>query len=253
MLKKVCELAQIAGSVIMNYYLSKKLVNIFYKSDNTPITNADYQANNILKTGLLSIFPKIPILSEEESHDFKNYKNWHTYWLIDPLDGTKEFLKKNGEFTVNISLIKKGIPILGVIYAPFFNVLYSSFNKEAWKEDKRKGYKKKIFVMQSKEPLLVTSRSHPDKELDNFLSKINSNYKIKKLGSSLKFCYIAEGKAQIYPRFGNTCIWDTAAGHAIITAAGGKVKTWNGGELNYSLSSFNDNLSLINPGFLASA
>lgn len=252
MLEKICELAQIAGSAIMHCYLSKKSVDIFYKSDNTPITNADHEANNLIKKGLLSIFPKFPILSEEGSYDFKDHKNWDTYWLVDPLDGTKEFLKKNGEFTVNISLIKKGIPVLGVIYAPFFKILYSSFNKEAWKEDKKKGYKKKIFVAQSKKPLLVTSRSHPDKELDNFLNQMNSNYKVKKLGSSLKFCYIAEGKAQIYPRFGNTFIWDTAAGHAIITAAGGKIKTWNGEELNYSLSSHNRSC-LINPGFLASS
>ncbi|QCI25179.1 3'(2'),5'-bisphosphate nucleotidase [Buchnera aphidicola (Rhopalosiphum padi)] len=253
MLEKICELAQIAGSAIMNCYLSKKSVNIFYKSDNTPITNADYEANNLIKKGLLSIFPKIPVLSEEGSHNFKDHKNWDTYWLVDPLDGTKEFLKKNGEFTVNISLIKKGIPVLGVIYAPFFKILYSSFNNEAWKENKKKGYKKKIFVTQSKKPLLVTSRSHPDKELDNFLNQTNNSYKIKKLGSSLKFCYIAEGKAQIYPRFGNTFIWDTAAGHAIITAAGGKIKTWNGGELNYSLSSSYNRSCLINPGFLASS
>jgi 3'(2'), 5'-bisphosphate nucleotidase len=98
-----------------------------------------------------------------------------------------------------------------LIYAPFFNVLYYSFNKEAWKENKKEGYKK-IFVASSKTPLLVTSRSHPEKELDNFLNYTNnSNYKIKKLGSSLKFCYVAEGKAQIYPRFGSTCIWDTAS------------------------------------------
>jgi 3'(2'), 5'-bisphosphate nucleotidase len=249
MLKKVCELARCAGICIMNYYFSKKSKNIFLKSDNTPVTNADYEAHHIIKKGLSSIFP-IPVLSEEESHNLKDYKNWNDYWLIDPLDGTKEFLKKNGEFTVNISLIKKSTPILGVIYAPFFDTLYFSNDKVAWKENKKKGYKIKISVVQAEEPLLVTSRSHPDKQLNVFLNKINSHYKIKKIGSSLKFCYIAEGKAQLYPRFGNTFIWDTAAGDAIITAAGGKVKTWDGKALDYSLL---QRLSLKNPGFLASS
>ncbi|CAL4325921.1 3'(2'),5'-bisphosphate nucleotidase CysQ [Buchnera aphidicola] len=251
MLKKVCNLAQIAGHAIMDCYFStKQSKNIFYKSDNTPVTDADYKSNNIIKKGLSLISPEIPILSEEQSHNIKNYKNWHTYWLIDPLDGTKEFLKKNGEFTVNISLIKKGIPVLGVIYAPFFDILYFSNKKEAWKKNKKKGYTKKISVSQTKKLLLVISRSHPHKKLDIFLNQINTNYKIKKLGSSLKFCYLAEGKVQIYPRFGNTFIWDTAAGHAILTAAGGTVKTWDGKELNYSLS---QRSSLINSGFLASS
>lgn len=251
MLKKICKLAKIAGHAVMNCYFSKKKSEkFFYKSDNTPVTHADYEANNIIQKELSLITPEIPILSEEESHNIKYYKNWHTYWLVDPLDGTKEFLKENGEFTVNISLIKKGIPVLGVIYAPFFNVLYCSNHQEAWKENIRKGYKKKICVVQSKKPLLVVSRSHPDMKLNNFLTQISTDYRINTLGSSLKFCYLAEGKAQMYPRFGNTFIWDTAAGHAILTAAGGTVKTWDGKELNYSLS---HRSSLINPGFLASS
>ncbi|WAI18308.1 MAG: 3'(2'),5'-bisphosphate nucleotidase CysQ [Buchnera aphidicola (Acyrthosiphon caraganae)] len=248
MLDQICQLARNAGSCIMKFYNNQKLVNISYKSDNTPITNADCEANNIIKNGLLLITPDIPIISEEESHNFINNRHWNNYWLIDPLDGTKEFLKKNGEFTVNISLIKNGVPILGVIYAPFFNTLYSSFHQNAWKENNL-GIKEKINVAQADIPLLVTSRSHPDKELKNYLEKIK-NYKLKKLGSSLKFCLIAEGTAQIYPRFGDTHIWDTAAGHAIIIAAGGEVKTWSGKDLNYSLSS---RYSFINASFYASA
>lgn len=248
MLDQICQLARCAGSCIMKFYHSKESINISYKSDKTPITNVDYAANNIIKKGLLSISPGIPIISEEELYDFKICCNWTNYWLIDPLDGTKEFLKKNGEFTVNISLIEDGVPVLGVVYAPFFDVLYSSFNKHAWKE-KKIGSKEKISVSQSEVPLLITSRSHSDNELKNYLSKIK-NYKLQKLGSSLKFCLIAEGTAQIYPRFGNTHIWDTAAGHAIVIAAGGKVKKWTGENLNYLLSS---RLSFINSGFYASA
>lgn len=248
MLKQVCQLAREAGSLIMKFYSSEESIKVSYKKDYTPITNVDFQAHNLIKKGLLFITPEIPILSEEDVHNLKKYKYWNSYWLIDPLDGTKEFLKKNGEFTVNISLIENGIPILGVIYAPFFDILYSSFNKKAWKETKI-GLKKEIHISYSKIPLVVTSRSHPDQELNNYLRTMKF-YNIKKMGSSLKFCYIAEGRAQIYPRFGNTCIWDTAAGHAILIAAGGNIKTWTGTDLNYLLSSRS---SLFNPGFCASS
>ncbi|QCI16205.1 3'(2'),5'-bisphosphate nucleotidase CysQ [Buchnera aphidicola] len=248
MLDQICQLARSAGNTIMSFYNSEKRLNIFYKSDKSPITNVDREANNIIKKGLALIDPKIPIISEEGLYDFKICKSWNNYWLVDPLDGTKEFLKKNGEFTVNISLIKNGIPVLGVIYAPFFDVLYCSFEKNAWKETKL-GLREKIYVSNQNIPLLITSRSHSHNKLNDYLEKIK-NYKIKKLGSSLKFCLIAEGKAQIYPRFGNTHIWDTAAGHAIVVAAGGIVRTWTGDTLNYLLSSRS---SFINSGFYVSA
>lgn len=248
MLNKICQLARDAGSVIMDFYNSKEFINISYKSDTTPITNVDQEANNIIKRGLFLITPNIPIISEEEIYNFDICRSWNYYWLVDPLDGTKEFLKKNGEFTVNISLIENGVPILGVIYAPFFDVLYSSFNQEIWKE-KKIGLRKKIHVSQSKFPVVLTSRSHPDKELKNYLKTIK-NYKLKSIGSSLKFCLIAEGRAQFYPRFSDTHIWDTAAGHAIVIAAGGKVQTWEGVELNYSLSSRSS--FLHSTGFCAS-
>ncbi|XOT89162.1 MAG: 3'(2'),5'-bisphosphate nucleotidase CysQ [Buchnera aphidicola (Diuraphis noxia)] len=251
MLEKICTLARHTGNEIIKFYNSKKIINISYKLDKTPITNVDREAHNIIKKGLFKIDSKLPVISEEELHPFKICRLWKDYWLIDPLDGTKEFLKKNSEFTVNISLIKNGVPTLGVIYAPVLNVLYFSSNKNAWKET-GSGKKEKIYVASDKNQrntLLVTSRSHPDKELSNFLKKIK-NYQLKKMGSSLKFCLIAEGTAQIYPRFGSTHIWDTAAGQAILIAAGGKVQTWSGDDLNYSLYSRS---SFINPGFCAFA
>lgn len=247
MLNKVCKLARHAGSVIMKFYNSKESINVAYKLDNTPITNVDHEAHNIIKKGLFSINPNIPIISEEEIYNLDFCRHWKRYWLIDPLDGTKEFLKKNGEFTVNISLIEDDIPVLGVIYAPFFDVLYSSYKQKAWKE-KKIGIKEKITVSHSKYLVIITSRSHPDKELKDYLANIK-DYQLKSLGSSLKFCLIAEGIGQIYPRFGNTNIWDAAAGHAIVVAAGGKVQTWQGVELNYSLSSRS---SFLNPGFCVS-
>ncbi|QCI21893.1 3'(2'),5'-bisphosphate nucleotidase [Buchnera aphidicola (Hyadaphis tataricae)] len=248
MLEKVKSLARYAGSIIMNLYNSQESMNIYYKSDNTPVTHVDYKINDIIKEGLLKINPTMPIISEEESYTLNNCYAWKDYWLIDPLDGTKEFLNKNGEFTVNISLIKNGCPILGVIYAPCFDILYSAFEKSAWKEVKSRSFKEKIHTFSSNHhiPVLVTSRSHPDQELPNYLKNIKQ-YHIKKIGSSLKFCLIAEGSAQIYPRFGNTYIWDTAAGQAIVTASGGKMTTWKGESLNYSLSSRSN---FLNPGFI---
>lgn len=248
MLRKLCKLARIAGSIIMKSYNSNELINVSYKSDNSPVTSIDLEVSQIIKKELLMINPNIPIISEEELYDFNTCKFLEDYWLIDPLDGTKEFLKKNGEFTVNISLIKKGNPVLGVIYAPFFDILYSGFEKNAFKEiQSEKKEKINIFCKNKTPPLLVISRSHPDTQLAEYLKNIK-HYKLKKIGSSLKFCLVAEGVAQIYPRFGNTCIWDTAAGQAILIAAGGKIKTWNGNHLNYSLSSCS---SFINPGFCA--
>lgn len=246
MFKKICKIAQNAGSAIMKIYCSNKLINISYKLDKSPLTDADKISHEIIKNGLFAISPNIPILSEEDINHIQYDRNWSTYWLIDPLDGTKEFLKKNGEFTVNISLIEYGIPVLGVIYAPYFNILYCAYQQQVWKINAL-GYKKKISVAQSNIPKFIISRSHPNKKLHNFLNNIKSD-SIQKLGSSLKFCYIAEGKAQVYPRFGKTHIWDTAAGHAIVIAAGGKVITYNEKkDLNYSLLS---RKSLINPDFL---
>ncbi|QCI24592.1 3'(2'),5'-bisphosphate nucleotidase [Buchnera aphidicola (Muscaphis stroyani)] len=244
MLKHICQLARDAGNHIMKLYFSKKLTYKFYKLDNTPVTNADHEAHEIIYKKLLLITPNIPIVSEEGFYNLKMIKGYKTYWLIDPIDGTKEFLKKNGEFTVNISLIKNGKPTLGVIYVPFSKVLYYSDSKKSWKSINN-SYEKEIHVSNSKIPVVVISRSHPDVELNSYLKKLK-NYKILKIGSSLKFCLIAEGKAQIYPRFGNTNIWDTAAGSVIVSAAGGQVRTWKGKKLNYLISTSN---SFKNSGF----
>ncbi|QCI18509.1 3'(2'),5'-bisphosphate nucleotidase [Buchnera aphidicola (Aphis nasturtii)] len=251
MINKICNLARNAGAAIMSIYYSNELVDISYKLDKSPVTSADKIADKVIKDGLYTIAPNIAILSEESVKNIQYVKNLSTYWLIDPLDGTKEFLKKNGEFTVNISLIEHGIPILGVIYAPYFNILYFAFKKQAWKISPS-GYKKKISVVQSNIPRFIVSRSHPNKKLYDFINKTeNKKYTIKKLGSSLKFCYIAEGKAQYYPRFGTTYIWDTAAGHAIVTAAGGSVLTYHEKmNLNYCLLS---RKSLKNPDFIVSS
>lgn len=162
-----------------------------------------------------------------------------------PLDGTKEFIKRNGEFTVNIALIENGKPTLGVVYAPVMKVMYSAQNGKAWKEEC--GVRKQIQVRDARPPLVVISRSHSnDPELQEYLEQLGE-HQTTSIGSSLKFCLVAEGQAQLYPRFGPTSTWDTAAGHAVAVAAGAHVHDWQGKTLDYTPRE-----SFLNPGFRVS-
>ncbi|MXP56387.1 3'(2'),5'-bisphosphate nucleotidase CysQ [Pantoea sp. Mhis] len=247
MLDNICQLVYEAGTVVRNIYDSADSININRKLDQSPVTSADIAAHNIIIKGLKILSPEIPVISEEELPMWKIRQYWHKYWLIDPLDGTKEFIKHNGEFTINIALIEYGKPTLGVIYAPILNTIYAANSGKAWKE--KDGHKIKICVKKSYPPLITLSRSHSNKnskELKEFLYKIGE-HQIINVGSSLKFCLIAEGKAQIYPRFGSTNIWDTAAGHAVAVAAGAYVHDWSGKELDYF-----PRKSFLNLGFIVS-
>ncbi|KLN97934.1 3'(2'),5'-bisphosphate nucleotidase CysQ [Moellerella wisconsensis] len=244
MLEQVCKLAKEAGSVIMDIYHADTPVQVEKKSDDSPVTAADIAAHQIIKAGLSKIDPSIPQLSEEDPPAWEERQHWQRYWLIDPLDGTKEFIKRNGEFTVNIALIDQGAPILGVVYAPAQGILYCGQGRQAWKEEK--GHRQLIRVSQATLPLIVVSRSHQDAELQDYLSQMGEHETVA-IGSSLKFCLVAEGKAQLYPRFGPTNIWDTAAGHAVAIAAGAKVTDWKGNTLDYSPRE-----SFLNPGFRVS-
>ncbi|CAL4325407.1 3'(2'),5'-bisphosphate nucleotidase CysQ [Buchnera aphidicola] len=249
MLSKISKILFYSGDIAMNFYNQKEKIIIEYKNDKSPVTNVDIRINELLLEQLKKITPEIPCLSEETLLNNKIRKNWKKYWLIDPLDGTKEFLNKKKEFTINIALIENEVPTLGMIYLPFNKTLYFGYKNVSWKE--RNGCRK---IIQSKSThnsqlkTILVSRSHPDKELNKYLKTVK-NFKIKKVGSSLKFCLIAEGKAQIYPRFGRTGIWDTAAGHAIALFSGATVTMWNKKELRYLLN----NDSLYNPGFIVSS
>ncbi|WP_343153608.1 3'(2'),5'-bisphosphate nucleotidase CysQ [Buchnera aphidicola (Mindarus keteleerifoliae)] len=235
-----------AGEIVMNFYDRKEKILIEYKKDQSPVTNVDTLVSNLLLQKLKKITPEIPCLSEEMLLNYRKCQNVKKYWLIDPLDGTKEFLSQKKEFTINIALIKNEKPIFGAIFLPFNKILYYSCNNIAWKEKNgNKSVIKAKFSNFSELNKIVVSRSHSDKELEKYLID-KKKFKIKKVGSSLKFCLIAEGKAQIYPRFGRTGIWDTAAGHIISVSAGAKVMTWNKKPLVYSLK----NNSLYNPGFI---
>lgn len=241
-----------AGKVILNYY--NENVDVIYKDDESPLTKADLASHKIITDSIKKITPDIPILSEEEFIDWKIRKKWKKYWLIDPLDGTKEFIKKNDEFTVNIALIENNRPILGVIYTPALNELFYSIKNfgsykiltkkklNTLKEAKRISINKK----KSNKIKIVGSRSHSNPILDKWVNKNFNEFDILQKGSSLKFCLIAEGSADIYPRFGPTSEWDIAAGHIILEEAGGKLKSIDNKEILY-----NEKENILNPEFFA--
>jgi len=214
--------AKAAGEKILDIY--NQDFEVKFKKDKSPLTLADQKANEIIESYLIN--SKIPILSEEgNQQEYEQRKNWDMLWIVDPLDGTKEFVKKNGEFTVNISLVEKGIPIIGVIFAPVKGILYYGSYKGVFREINEKTIQLPI---KNKSQILyvVASRSHNTKETDEYFEKLKKEkgaIEILSIGSSLKFCLVAEGSADIYPRFSPTMEWDTAAGHAIANYAGKKV------------------------------
>jgi 3'(2'), 5'-bisphosphate nucleotidase len=226
LLKKVVEIAQKAGDKIMEIYESRDF-GVETKSDESPLTKADLAANEIITIELKKI-SDLDIVSEEGNHETSNDK----FWLVDPLDGTKEFIKRNGEFTVNIALIEQGKPVLGVVYAPAKKLLYyGSERAGAFKiENNEKVQIKSIY--RGEVPTLVVSRSHRDERINELLNIVGDHKEIS-MGSSLKLCLIAEGKAQIYPRLAPTCLWDTAAADAIVRIAGGTVVDIEGKLLAY--------------------
>ena len=228
----------------MQVYEGQKPLEATHKSDDSPVTAADIAAHTIILKGLQALTPEIPVLSEEDPQTWETRQHWQRYWLVDPLDGTKEFLKRNGEFTVNIALIENGKAVMGVVFAPVLNVMYSAAEGKAWKEEN--GVRSQIHVRDARPPLVVISRSHGDDELKEYLHQLGE-HQTTSIGSSLKFCLVAEGQAQLYPRFGPTNIWDTAAGHAVAAAAGAHVHDWQGKPLDYTPRE-----SFLNPGFRVS-
>ena len=227
-----------AGLEILKVY--KKPFGKKLKNDNSPVTKADLISNQIICKGLKKLCPEIEIVSEENIN--KPARKNSLFWLVDPLDGTKEFIKKNGEFTVNIGLIKNGKPIYGIIYMPVSKELYFTENKNSYYgkvgRNNKLTKKIKIKIKKRSKNILALSRSHIKKiDLKIILKKFNAN-KIIHSGSSIKICYVAHGKANIYPRLGTTMEWDIAAGDAILRNAGGKIKTLDGKVLKYGKKEF---------------
>lgn len=258
-LKPVVEIAERAGKAIMEIY--QQDFSVYEKSDASPLTEADLAAHKLIVTALAEL-ADFPILSEESAAiSWQERQNWETYWLVDPLDGTKEFIKKNGEFTVNIALIHEGVPVLGVVYAPALDVTYSgALAAGASKtESNGKSVALKPTTYTTEELIkVVGSRSHQSPEIKDFLTSLQGKSELVAMGSSLKLCLIAEGAAHLYPRLGPTSEWDTAAAHAVVKAAGGKVTVMQKNAANIWEDSQNELLynqkeSILNPYFLVSA
>ncbi len=221
----IINIAKEAGRKILQFYHASNIA-VEKKIDQTPLTEADRQSHNIIYNCLKKRFP-FPVLSEEGSDiKYSERKEWEYFWLVDPLDGTKEFINKNGEFTVNISLIHKDRPIVGVIYVPAADILY--YAAEGIGSYKIEGDKRNRLPLKIQKECLtvIGSRSHNTKENEEYLQMLkekHGDFILTSAGSSLKFCLIAEGRADIYPRAGHTMEWDTAAGQIIVEECGGSV------------------------------
>jgi len=246
-IQSVTAIAIDAGKTIMKIYWQDSFEQ-HLKSDRSPLTAADMAAHRLIVDRLQQLTPEIPILSEESKDKSWNLrKQWHTYWLVDPLDGTKEFIKRNGEFTVNIALIDNHHPILGVVHAPYLLETWVGEQGQPAKKITQSG-EKDICVtqLQPKQTCIVVgSRSHAGDALQLFLDNLGL-YELISVGSSLKLCMVAEGKAHLYPRLGLTSEWDTAAAHAVVNAAGGEVIDV---ETKLPLL-YNTKESLLNPFFM---
>ena len=253
-LAPVISIAKEAGQAIFSVYAQMqdetlRSAMVSHKADHSPVTAADLAAHHVIVAQLKDLTPDIPVVSEEDAESLIHRQPQGQFWLVDPLDGTKEFLARNGEFTVNIALIADGIPVLGVVYAPVFDLMFWGAQGEgAWCA--QSGNVRPIEVARSVKPgqpvRVVASRSHMSPETAALIDGLGP-HELVQAGSSLKFCRIADGSADIYPRLGPTCEWDTAAAQAVVEAAGGVVVTLDGAPLRYGKA------ELLNPYFVASA
>lgn len=240
----VVDLAEKAGQEILKVYASD--FEVQGKDDGSPLTQADLASHLCIVDGLKKLTPTLPIISEEDGlPEFDVRRQWDRYWLIDPLDGTKEFVKRNGEFTVNIALIDNQKPVLGVVHVPVQDISYVGCVGNGAQRRSGDGEWRPISVSpESSDPVrVVGSRSHRGASLDAYLKNLG-DCDIIAMGSSLKFCVIAEGGADLYPRLGLTSEWDTAAAQAVVEQAGGSVVTLDGKPMNYNTKS-----DILNPYF----
>lgn len=241
----VSTLARLAGDAILEVYANT--FEVSKKADSSPLTLADMRSHHIIVHGLRELTPDVPVLSEEASDiPFAQRQQWSRYWLVDPLDGTKEFVSRNGEFTVNIALIENHRAVLGIVFVPVQDTMYVGAEGEgAYKQIGSQARSPIRAAAPAPTPLrIVGSRSHRDGTLDQHLPKLEP-CEFVAVGSSLKFCLVAEGAADLYPRFGPTSEWDTAAAQAVVEAAGGAVVKFDGTALRY-----NTKAELLNPHFL---
>lgn len=254
LVQELIGLALEAGRAVMAVYAEEAGHRL--KEDKTPVTEADLASEAIILEGLSQIAPDVPVISEEAAADGHSPSAGEWFFLVDPLDGTKEFLSRNGEFTINIALVEHGEPVAGVVYAPALERLFwgergrwAAEGQVAPGDDPEGCQWRQLRVRPRPEAgvKVVASRSHRDARTEQWLTGIDVG-EIVSAGSSLKFCLLAAGEADLYPRFGRTMEWDTAAGHAVLTAAGGRVETEDGAPLTYGKRQ----RGFDNPGFIAS-
>jgi 3'(2'), 5'-bisphosphate nucleotidase len=242
----VIDIAYGAGELILEVYSSNS-PGTTYKADSSPVTIADIASNNYILKSLAKLTPKIQVISEENLNDqvINKLTKQQEVWLVDPLDGTKEFLKHNDEFAINIGLVTNGYPVLGVVYAPALDILY--YGSEATGAWKKAGKQKPIKLnpeTSHHNPKIIVSRSHLDKKTEEWLKKIGT-YDLGGVGSSLKICYLAEGKADIYPHLHPIREWDTAAPDAILRLVGGQIIEKSSNQPVYNKP------NLVQPSFIA--
>jgi 3'(2'), 5'-bisphosphate nucleotidase len=249
LIEPVRRLARSAGEKILKIYESD--FDVVSKADESPLTAADLAANRAIVEGLRDLTPELPILTEESSEiPYEERRKWREYWLVDPLDGTKEFIKRNGEFTVNIALIREHVPVLGVVHVPVFGSdYYGAAGVGARRQIGAKPSERLTPSRLGGGPVrVVGSRSHRGSSLDAYLERLGEHEMVP-MGSSLKICLVAAGDADVYPRLGPTCEWDTAAAQAVVEAAGGKVvNAGDGKPLRY-----NTKAEYLNPFFIVYA
>ncbi|MBW2998575.1 3'(2'),5'-bisphosphate nucleotidase CysQ [Candidatus Woesearchaeota archaeon] len=242
------EIALEAGKEVMKIY--QKDFKVEYKNDASPLTEADLAANDIIVRALQANYPSIPILSEETKHaPYEERKSWDKFWLVDPIDGTKGFVMKNGEFTINIALIENGTPTVGAVYIPVSKILYYSDGESSFKQiGEAEPFKITVREIPKDKITVVGSKNHMNKETEDFVSKLSQEFgeaEFVSTGSSIKLCWVADGTADFYPRLGPTCEWDTGAAHAVVKGAGGKVLQFGTDkELVYNKE------NLLNPFFI---
>jgi len=244
----IADIAVAAGRAILEVY--RQDFEVTHKTDQSPLTQADLASHRVIRDALARLTPNVPLLSEESADiDFAIRSAWTEYWLVDPLDGTKEFVNRNGEFTVNIALIRGSQPVLGVVHVPVTGVTYLGLVGDGATRQ-APGHDPEAIRVQvpCADPVrVVGSRSHANPRLRQCLEPLG-DYELVSMGSSLKFCLLAEGKADLYPRLGPTSEWDTAAAHAVVVAAGGRIVTLENRPLQY-----NQKPSFLNPDFVAFA
>ena len=243
-LDQLVDISRRAGLAILEWYEGD--MGITQKADDSPLTRADLASHELINAELMRLWPEIPVLSEESADiPWETRRTWQQYWLVDPLDGTKEFINQNGEFTVNIALIRDHEPVIGVVHVPVTDISYFGARGAGAFRQQASGASLAIKIRQpaATPAIVVGSRSHANPELAAQLEALGPHELIS-MGSSLKFCRLAEGLADFYPRLGPTCEWDTAAAQAVVEAAGGQVVKIDGSPLGYNCKE-----AYLNPHF----